>query len=258
MTDILQRLALRAKNLTPSYPSAISAGIRPRTHSRYEGLDDRPFSSENTDTAIMPTEPGTINQANSPEISPQSRPMAPKPVSAQPSSPVRKPIPPAHTNSVPPPLHPLKPSPVRVERKAEASGNIPPPFSANVQKQKGPNADQTPIEAKVAPARTPPPQKADTRQSRKQSPESSQLPDRLQSPVQPAAILQTLAASAPGNGESPGVQQQNTSQPPDVVIQIDRIDVQVDKAPEKPARQAVRKTQLTDLSNYLSGTGDRR
>lgn len=258
MTDILQRLAIRAKNLPPSYPSANSAGIRPRTHSRYEGLVDLPFSSEITETASVPTGPVSVDQANSPEISPQSRPMATKPVSAQPSTIVQKPIPRAHKSPVPPPLQPVKPQQNRIELKAVVPGNISPPSFARDQKRKGSNVDQTPIEAKVAPVKTPPPQEADTRQQQKQSLELRQLPDRLQSPVQPAAVLQTLAASAPGIGENPGVQQQNTSPLPDVVIQIDRIDVQIDKALEKPARQSSRKARQTDLTSYLSGTGDCR
>ncbi len=86
---------------------------------------------------------------------------------------------------------------------------------------------------------------------------SISIPERLQPFIQPFGSYLSILEPQIQNPGTP-LRSQNRSSSPDVIIQIDHIEIQVEKKPSKrPIHRESKQPKLTDLSSYLSDQGRR-
>lgn len=259
MTGLLTRLAARAKGLSTPPDSTVRSSLRPQLPGRFETSVKPSFDVVNVENIAVPFVPSTDEKQKDEKSTYQPKEAkfdnsythSASILNIQNSPKVEQPL-------------PLQPKD-RTLPEPELTTNT--PSIAVTKKDTGP-APKTrknklsSIDRKSSPrqkTRFPDDSKTDHRtiDLPKRQSETPLVPIKLQAQtpsenplVSPHSLAEVTARSNGAPMAAPA--------PPDVVIQIDRIDIQVEKPAQKPLRKSVKKPELTDLSSYLTGQRDRR
>ncbi|MEH6404573.1 MAG: hypothetical protein V7750_14435 [Sneathiella sp.] len=259
MTGLLTRLAARAKGLPIPLDSSVRSGLKPQLPGRFETSVEQSFDAVN------------VENISAPALSPTDE-MQKHEKSAFPTKETNLDHLRAHTEHAidrnspseaekPLPLQPIDRTTPEAELTPNTSSNAPAEKDTgqvfNTKKNMVASIDQkTPQSPRTS---YPNDRTTDQRASDllKRDTEIQSTPVKLQAQtptenplVGPHSFAEITARSNNAAKAMPA--------PPDVVIQIDRIDIQVEKPTKEPLRKPVKKPELTDLSSYLTGKRDRR